>query len=83
MYAIDSLVAKIHPITSQYDKKSSVIKSKYFKINDWEEAKLHKQSYIDTGVCFDYPVSKIDKMTPLGTLSDRDSERLIEFLDGR
>ena len=37
-------------ITTQYEGKSDVIRSKYFKITDWNQAGLNKPSYIDTGI---------------------------------
>jgi mRNA interferase MazF len=38
----------VYPITTQYENKSESIKSQYFKIKDWQQAGLDKQSYIDT-----------------------------------
>ena len=67
-------------ITSQYETKSEAIRIKYFKINDWEEAGLSKQSYIDTGSKRNLPRDTVDGRTPIGQLSMDDKKRLLEFL---
>jgi hypothetical protein len=38
----------VYQITIQYENKSEAIQSLYFKINDWAQAGLDKQSYVDT-----------------------------------
>ncbi|MCL2036799.1 MAG: hypothetical protein FWG83_05380 [Oscillospiraceae bacterium] len=81
LYEVDGKFAKVHPITTKYDGKSAKVKSKYFKINDWVKAGLHKQSYVDVGVHFDFPMSALGNVTPIGVLSESDIERLIEFLE--
>jgi len=68
------------PITSQYENKSDAIKAKYFKIVDWQESGLDKQSYIDTGTLLSFPASVVRKKTPVGRLSVQDKQRLIVFL---
>ena len=66
-------------ITTQYESKSEAIRSKYFKIHDWQQAGLDRQSYIDTNDTITLPPSSVEH--PLGTLTEFDVERLIEFLD--
>ena len=53
---------------------------KYFVINDWQQAGLNEQSYIDTSFTVTMPKTAIDD-TPIGKLSVEDEIRLIEFID--
>ena len=66
-------------ITTQYDGKSENIRSKYFKINDWRQAGLAKQSYIDTNNTVTLPVSSVDIHNPVGKLSKSDMQKFVEF----
>lgn len=70
---------RFYKITSKYDNKSPKIKEHYFKINQWSEAGLNKQSYIDT-----ITVGKIDKskfdLEVIGKLTRQDAEGLAAFL---
>lgn len=70
---------RFYKITSQYKNKSPQIQQHYFKINQWSEAGLNKQSYIDT-----ITVGKIDKrkfdIEVIGKLTNQDAERLVAFL---
>jgi len=43
----------VFQITSQYDSKSAAIQSQYIPIDDWAQAGLAKQSYIDIGRIID------------------------------
>lgn len=70
----------VYPITSQYDDKSDVIKARYFKINDWSQLGLAKQSYVDTGTLISFPMSVIDGKKPIGELTSSDKQRLLDFL---
>ena len=70
----------VYPITTQYDNKSKLIRAKYFKINDWTQAGLVRQSYIDTGTLIKLPLSVIDNNKPIGRLTITDKQRLLEFL---
>lgn len=70
----------VYPITSQYENKSVAIRAKYFKINDWVQAGLDKQSYIDTGTLIELPLAVIKNKKPIGKLSLADKQGLLEFL---
>jgi hypothetical protein len=73
----------VYQITTRFDGKSTAIKSKYFKIADWVQAGLDKQSYIDTVTLISLP-KKIFKNKPrIGILTENDRKRLIEFLNGQ
>ena len=67
-------------ITTQYEGKSEIIRSKYFKIEDWRQAGLSKQSYIDTNDTVTLPLSSVDVNNPVGKLTKSDIEKLVEFL---
>ena len=71
----------VYPITTQYDNKSDVIKASYFKITDWIQAGLAKQSYIDTGTLIKLPLSVIDNKKIIGQLTKSDKQRLLDFLN--
>ena len=34
----------VYPITTQYENKSKTIQAQYFRIHDWDQAGLDKQS---------------------------------------
>jgi len=70
----------IYQITTQYDSKSKEIKELYFKINDWVQAGLDRESYVDTGTLITLPIDAFKGKTPVGTLTDADKQRLFEFL---
>ena len=80
VYAINAELVRIFPITTQYENKSEAIKARYFKINDWAQAGLNAQSYLDTGTRFTQPLSLFDTIKPIGSLTDADKHRLIEFV---
>jgi hypothetical protein len=65
-------------ITSKYENKSKKIRSKYFKIQDWQAAGLRKPSWIDVNVELD--VNDLPKYQVIGKLSREDLTRFIEFL---
>jgi len=79
MYNNDNI--SVFPITTQYDNKSEAIRSKYFRINEWKQSGLAKQSYIDTGTLIKLPLSVIIKKKPIGRLTIIDKHRLLEFLN--
>ena len=68
-------------ITTKYEDKSEAVRIKYFKINDWKQAGLSQQSYIDTNNTIVLPVSAVDVQHPVGMLTDNDAERLLEFVE--
>jgi hypothetical protein len=80
VYALGADVVRIYPITTQYDNKSEAIRMRYFKITDWSEAGLDKQSYVDTGTRIKQALSMFDNLRPIGELSVADKQRLLDFL---
>jgi len=70
----------VYSITTQYDNKSEVIRARYFKMNDWAQAGLTKQSYIDTGTLIKLPLSVIKNKNPIGRLTIAEKQGLLEFL---
>ncbi|MCL2019765.1 MAG: hypothetical protein FWG70_08410 [Oscillospiraceae bacterium] len=79
VYALNNEIVRAYPITTQYESKSDEIKAKFFKINNWEQAGLDKQSYVDTGTRFTRPLSFFENIEPIGNLTDADIDRFIEF----
>jgi hypothetical protein len=73
----------VYPITTQYENKSESIKARYFKINDWSQAGLDRQSYVDTGILLSLPISVIKNKKPIGKLTIADKKRLLAFLTKR
>jgi len=71
----------VFDITTQYQNKSESIRAKYFPINDWKQAGLDMQSYIDTNSTITVSLSVVDSKNPIGKLSAADEERLIEFIN--
>ena len=67
-------------ITTRYEGKSEIIRSKYFKINDWQKAGLNQQSYVDTNSTVTLPLSSVDLNHPVGTLTESDVQKFIEFV---
>ena len=76
----DSKSVTAFSITTQYQNKSEVIRSKFFEISEWQQAGLDKQSYIDTNNTVTLPISSVDVSNPVGTLTETDVIKLIEFL---
>ena len=70
----------VFKITSKYEDKSAVIQSQYFCIEDWKEAGLLKQSYIDTGSTINLPLSNM-LAAPIGKLSKNDMKKLITVIN--
>jgi len=68
-------------ITTHYFDKTERIRAKYFVINDWRQAGLYKQSYIDTNNTITLPLAAIDTKNRIGRLSVTDEKRLIEFIN--
>jgi len=69
----------VFQITSQYESKSVFIQLQYIPINDWVQAGLTKQSYIDICRIIDLPISTIQP-TPIGNLSKNDMQRLLDAI---
>ena len=73
-------VVYVFNITTQYESKSDAVRSKYFKINDWQQAGLDKQSYVDTNTVRDLPPEALEGNPSIGTLTKADVQKLLEFL---
>ena len=71
----------IFKITSQYDKKSQYIKSKYYPIKEWEKAGLTKQSYVDTVKVYEMDKKIVMKRQPIGRLTASDARNLFKFIE--
>lgn len=69
---------KVLKVTSQFDRKSADIQTKYFEIIDWFKAGLKRPSWIDT-VRY-YEIDNGHNFTILGHLTDRDIERFKAFI---
>jgi len=79
-FIVNESTIDIYQITSQYESKSEEIKALYFKISDWTQAGLSKESYVDTGTLITLPIDAFEGKTPVGRLTDADKQRLLEFL---
>ena len=73
-------VVSVFTITTQYENKSGVVRSKYFKISDWKQAGLDKQSYVDTNIIRDLPFAALEGKPAIGRLTDADVKRLLNFM---
>ena len=69
---------RVFNITTRYEGKSDAIRNKYFKINDWQQAGLNHESYIDTSATVTLPQSSVEHF--LGILTKTDVQRLLVFL---
>ena len=79
-FIIDDNSVDIYQITTQYENKSEAIQAQYFKIDDWEQAGLNRQSYIDTGTLITLSKSVFKNKEPTGKLTESDKEKLLYFL---
>lgn len=77
---LSSNIISVYPIMTQYENKSEAVRTRYFKINDWVQAGLDRQSYIDTGTLINLPMAVKDNKSPIGKLTLDDKRRLIDFL---
>jgi len=73
-------ILSVFNITTQYAGKSKSVQRNYFKIIDWRQAGLDKQSFIDTSTIRDLPKNVWTGKTPIGNLTEADIQRLLEFL---
>ena len=80
VFIVDDNTVRVYQVTTQYENKSEEIKALYFKIVDWAQAGLDKQSYVDIGTLITLPINAFKGKTPTGRLSDADKLRLLEFL---
>ncbi len=72
-------VIKTLRFTTKYENKSDYIKSQYLEVIDWAKANLKRRSWIDTIQYYDVE-NKGFNIKIIGKLSDRDVERLKDFL---
>lgn len=70
----------IFKVTSQYQKKSEVIKKIYYPIKNWKQAGLKKISYVDTHKLYSLNRSAVFSKSPIGKLSYTDRIELLKFL---
>jgi hypothetical protein len=80
VFSLKDEAAFVYPVTSQYESKSDAVRAKYFKINNWSQAGLDRQSYVDTMRYLPVPLSALNTKIPIGELSAKDKKRLLEFL---
>ena len=74
-------IIKAFNITTQFENKNETIRSKYFRINDWRQSGLYKESYVDTNTIRDIPPVLFKEKSAIGRLTENDKRRLLEFLD--
>ena len=77
----DQSEVAVFQITSQFFSKSVAIQSHYIAIDDWAQAGLTRQSYIDIGRIIDLPLITVQPM-PIGKLSENDLRKLLNALNG-
>ena len=75
-----STVVNVFNITTQYESKSDSVRSKYFKIIEWQQAGLDKQSYVDTNTVRELPLAALGGKAAIGRLTESDKRRLLEFI---
>ena len=80
-FTADGNSVDIYQITTRYENKSEEIRVLYFKIIDWTQAGLDKQSYVDTGTLISLPLNAFKGKTPIGKLTENDKRRFLEFLN--
>jgi len=54
--------------------------AQFFKIDDWAQAGLDRQSYVDTGTLITLSLSAFKNKNPIGRLTEADKQKLLEFL---
>jgi len=81
-FIVDEETVDIYQITTKYEGKNAEIKALYFKIIDWAQAGLDRESYVDTGTLITLPMDAFNGKTPVGRLTNADRQRLFEFLNG-
>ncbi|MCL2171502.1 MAG: type II toxin-antitoxin system PemK/MazF family toxin [Defluviitaleaceae bacterium] len=69
----------VFQITSQYGSKSDAIQAQYVAIDDWAQAGLARQSYIDIGRIIDLPIEVVQP-APIGKLSVKDLNKLLNLV---
>ena len=79
-FIIDSNTVDVYQITTQYANKSEIVRAQYFKIDDWVQSGLDRQSYVDTGTLITLSLSTFKNKKPIGILTESDKQKLLEFL---
>ena len=79
-FIVDDDTIDIYQITTKYESKRGEIKASYFKIGDWAQAGLDRESYVDTGTLITLPMDAFKGKIPAGKLTHMDKQRLFEFL---
>lgn len=82
VFVVNADTVNVYQITTKYEDKSENIRSQYFKINDWAQAGLNQQSYVDTGTLIELSMTAFKSKTPIGELTENDKLRLLEFFNG-
>lgn len=70
----------VFKITSQFKNKSIKIKNLYYPIEEWNQAGLKKQSYVDIHKLYKLPQKWIFRQQPIGKLTDNDKLGLFNFI---
>lgn len=70
----------VYKITSKFQNKSSRIRAKYYKINDWQQSGLKKESWIDCNKRYKLPMQRA-KLRHIGQLTKLDLKRLLAFIN--
>ena len=70
----------VFKITTKYKNKSNSIKKNYYKIIDWKESGLDRQSYIDTNQTATVAKNVLLHAKKIGNLSAKDIFELSLFL---
>jgi len=71
----------VYQITTKYEEKSEPIQAQYFKLDDWIQAGLAIQSYIDTGTLITLTMTTFSNKSAIGRLTENDKRRFLEFLN--
>lgn len=70
----------VFKITSQYQHKSAQIKQLYYSIQNWQEAGLKMQSYVDTHKLYRLNKKLVFSRKPIGKLTALDRLGLFRFI---
>lgn len=73
----------VYKITSKYDNKSESIKNIYFKISEYQNAGLKKQSYVDTHRIYRIKYDDLKQIDPIGKLTPNDEDLFSKFLENK
>ncbi|BDR56843.1 hypothetical protein [Xylocopilactobacillus apis] len=71
---------EVFKITSKYTNKSEFIKRQYYKIINWKQAGLNRESWVDIGTILQIPNSTIS-FKKIGRLSIKDQIEIDKFND--